>query len=457
MLPPLVEVGASRSRQVFLPVSATFWHQVSLGFILFFQILSGFGIVLSSGVLAGAGAIANQGERIDLMTKFFKLILLVVLNVFVLAAVTGLASARDVGASADVEASVDVKALADVELSAKEVSATSITLEWKAEGATRYELYSNNKKVTETTDTSFTQSDLTPQTKYSYYVIAYTEDSSRQSETIDVTTAALKTTIRGIRFSASKKARFAYTDAVIIKEAMGKPIYLQYYNKKKWVTKRTFKTAKTMDPQTIKVNFPKLWWTKEKTKWRLKAGKFTSKTITLKTKRYYQNPKRYLQLKNKISEHGLKYYVYPCQVNNASTRKDHVKAMIKAAKKYLGDPYVIGRSRAPGKGVDCSGIVMQAAYAAGADLWPSNPYRHRFPKYEYESRNIAKMKKLKTVSYSKKKKGDLIFYSMGGRVVHVAIYIGKGKIIHSYFGGVMISRAKNPKFGYISKVKRIFI
>ena len=130
--------------------------------------------------------------------------------------------------------------------------------------------------------------------------------------------------------------------------------------------------------------------------------------------------------------------------------------MIDTAYKYKGDPYIVGRSGKPGKGVDCSGIVMQACYGAGVDLWPSNPSRHRLPKYEYESRYIARMKTLKTVSWKRAKRGDLIFYSKRGIVIHVAIYLGKGRIIHSWPGHVMVSSATNGRWGKISKVKRIF-
>ena len=97
---------------------------------------------------------------------------------------------------------------------------------------------------------------------------------------------------------------------------------------------------------------------------------------------------------------------------------------------------------------------MQACYGAGVDLWPSNPYRHRFPKYEYESRYIAKHKTLKTVPFSERKRGDLIFYSRNGIVIHVAIYLGNNKIIHSWPPRVMVSSV----YGWadIYRVKRIF-
>jgi GTP pyrophosphokinase len=67
------------------------------------------------------------------------------------------------------------------------------------------------------------------------------------------------------------------------------------------------------------------------------------------------------------------------------------------------------------------------------------------------------MKKLKTVSYKHRKKGDLIFYSKGGIVIHIAIYIGKGRIIHSWPGRVQISSATNPRWGHLCKVKRVFV
>ena len=181
-----------------------------------------------------------------------------------------------------------------------------------------------------------------------------------------------------------------------------------------------------------------------------------SDTGTIYGDRKYQNPIKYVQITNKISKHGHSYYTSPVLVNNKSTKKDHIEAMIRTARKYLGDPYVVCQSRAPGKGVDCSGLVMQACYGAGVDLWPSNPARHRYPAYEYESRNIARMSNLRTVSFKERKRGDLVFYAnSNGTVIHVAIYIGNDRIIHSDFAGVRISSV-HWGGGHIKKLKRIF-
>ena len=177
--------------------------------------------------------------------------------------------------------------------------------------------------------------------------------------------------------------------------------------------------------------------------------------------RQYQNPPEYVQISDEISTHGYDYYTAPVLVSSHSSRADHVEAMIKTAFKYLGDPIVNRQSGEPGKGVDCSGLVMQACYGAGVDLWPSNPYRHQYGEdmYEWESREIAEMDGLKTVPYEERKRGDLIFYANDeGTVVHVAIYLGHNRIIHSSnsLGGVVTTPVEYSDKAHVCLVRRIF-
>lgn len=177
--------------------------------------------------------------------------------------------------------------------------------------------------------------------------------------------------------------------------------------------------------------------------------------------RRYQNPSEYVQITDTISTHGYDYYTSPVLVNDNSSRRDHVEAMIETAYAYKGDPFVNRESGEPGKGVDCSGLVMQACYGAGVDLWPSNPYRHKYgeDKYEWESREIAEMDGLKTVPYEERKRGDLIFYANDNdTVVHVAIYLGHNKIFHSSnsLGGVVITPVDYSEKAHVCKVRRIF-
>ena len=362
------------------------------------------------------------------------------------------------------------------EVSVSSNTATQITLSWKpTENTTNYDVYfstssTGGDKPVDTLGsdvTTYKSTGLTPNKTYYFYVLAknVTEEGSEEakSDVENVTTPKAKTTVSGVVVKRSIKARKTMKDTVTIAAPFGRTLQVQMVKKGKWKTVKKIKLDAGIDKQKLVIKYPNSWWKLSSTSWRYvinassRAYKYTSKKISLKTLKFYQNPKKYLQLTNKISKHGHNYYTAPVLTNNASTRKQHVEAMIKTAKKYLGDPYVVCRSRAPGKGVDCSGLVMQACYGAGADLWPSNPYRHRFPKYEYESRRIAKNPKLKTVRWKNRKRGDLVFYSKGGIVIHVGIYLGKGKIIHSWPGHVRISSATNPRWGYVSKVKRVFI
>lgn len=91
------------------------------------------------------------------------------------------------------------------------------------------------------------------------------------------------------------------------------------------------------------------------------------------------------------------------------------------AKEFIGNPYVWGGTSLT-KGADCSGFTLSI-----------------FKKYGFSlPHSAAAQSKLGTkVSLSEAKAGDLVFYSNGSRVNHVAIYIGGGQVVH----------ASNPKTG----------
>lgn len=85
------------------------------------------------------------------------------------------------------------------------------------------------------------------------------------------------------------------------------------------------------------------------------------------------------------------------------------------AKQFRGNPYVWGGTSLT-KGADCSGFVL-SVYAKYGIYLP------------HSSRAQAAMGT--QVSMSEAKPGDLVFYSKGGRINHVAIYIGGGQVIHA--------------------------
>lgn len=154
---------------------------------------------------------------------------------------------------------------------------------------------------------------------------------------------------------------------------------------------------------------------------------------------------------------NLGAYTSPIQTDYTSTKQDCIEAMIDRAYDYKGTEYIVGASGKPGQGVDCSGLVMQALYAAGINPTPVSVIRHAQPGYEYESRNLFKSSKFKKVSYANRKRGDLIFYSnANGVIIHVAIYLGNNKVIESWPNKVVVWSIKNSHRSRIAGVRRVF-
>lgn len=85
------------------------------------------------------------------------------------------------------------------------------------------------------------------------------------------------------------------------------------------------------------------------------------------------------------------------------------------AKQFLGNPYVWGGTSLT-KGADCSGFVKSVFANFGVSL----------PRTSREQANTGSK-----ISASELQPGDLVFYAKGGRVNHVAIYIGGGQVIHA--------------------------
>ncbi len=94
---------------------------------------------------------------------------------------------------------------------------------------------------------------------------------------------------------------------------------------------------------------------------------------------------------------------------------DKVIELIEYAKQFLGNPYVYGGTSLT-NGTDCSGFTMRIFGQFG---------------YSLNRSSGAQSYNGTPVSLSEIKPGDLLFYSYGGSIGHVAIYIGNGQIIHA--------------------------
>lgn len=89
--------------------------------------------------------------------------------------------------------------------------------------------------------------------------------------------------------------------------------------------------------------------------------------------------------------------------------------VLEYAKQFLGNPYVYGGTSLT-NGTDCSGFTMRI-------------YEH-FGYYLNRS-SASQTANGTPVDLSQIQPGDLLFYSYGGRIGHVAIYMGGGQIIHA--------------------------
>lgn len=109
----------------------------------------------------------------------------------------------------------------------------------------------------------------------------------------------------------------------------------------------------------------------------------------------------------------------------AARRKELRQAIVSDALGFVGNAYVYGGND-PHTGVDCSGFTKYIlGHRAGVFL----------------NRTAASQSAQgRSVSAEEARPGDLVFYSKGGSIDHVAIYIGNGRIVH----------ASNEKVGIIT-------
>lgn len=89
-------------------------------------------------------------------------------------------------------------------------------------------------------------------------------------------------------------------------------------------------------------------------------------------------------------------------------------ALVSQAAKYVGTRYVYGGTSP--SGFDCSGLVQYACRKVGVSIGRSSSS-------QYASGTA--------VSRNNLQPGDLIFFSRGGGISHVAIYAGNGQVIHA--------------------------
>lgn len=151
-------------------------------------------------------------------------------------------------------------------------------------------------------------------------------------------------------------------------------------------------------------------------------------------------------------------YVAPLKTTINSSRSDHVEAMISQAQAYLGKPWISGAASSPTYGVDCSGLVTQALYAAGIDPQPTGNIQHAQPGNEWNCQRLYSSPYIHSIPYSQRLRGDLIFYRSpyDGSIWHVGIYLGNNQVLDSWPYQVAVRPITNWQRSDIAKIGRIF-
>ncbi|MFV0241774.1 MAG: NlpC/P60 family protein [Lacrimispora sphenoides] len=125
----------------------------------------------------------------------------------------------------------------------------------------------------------------------------------------------------------------------------------------------------------------------------------------------------------KIQYNGQTAYAYVPEnatiaftIPEAEKNSDLRNQVVNYAVGFVGNPYRWGGTN-PNTGADCSGFVQYVMeHAAGVHL-------DRTSRQQAEEGEV--------IPASSMEPGDLLFYASGRQIDHVAMYIGKGKIVHA--------------------------
>lgn len=323
---------------------------------------------------------------------------------------------------------------------------SSITLVWNSvKHADNYILYQSEDgthwtKNYTVTGTSKKVTGLKKGKLYYFYIVAQNVNGPYKTLSNNSKVVSQKaveklrpTSVSG--FPSAKSAKVGSTIKITVKVTApeGRTASLQMLSGSSWTTKKSITLPKGTGTSSVAITFPSDWESGS-TQWRLyipknsTATEYVTGTLTITAQRAYQNPSSFVQIQDSISDHGKGYYVSPIMVNNRSSKSDHIEALIKTAGKYKGTAYSKGKAGAPGKGIDTSGLIIQACYGAGVDLWPVCPTSNSITGI-----NNAKLKVInvnQSDPQSSLARGDLIFYKKSdGTYVCVAIYLGNGNQI----------------------------
>lgn len=120
------------------------------------------------------------------------------------------------------------------------------------------------------------------------------------------------------------------------------------------------------------------------------------------------------------------YTVQP-MIPMTASRNERIEAAITWAQSQTGRKYIWGSSGPIG--FDCSGLVLQALYAAGVYLPTITTDIHQTTTFGTSSA-MYKLRALR-VPFAERQRGDLVFWGKRGSVSHVALYLGQDRVVEA--------------------------
>lgn len=126
-----------------------------------------------------------------------------------------------------------------------------------------------------------------------------------------------------------------------------------------------------------------------------------------------------------------RYRVTPQLPLNA-TPNARIETMIAYMRQQIGAQYTWGAAGPKKYGFDCSGLMLQAMYAAGLDPAPINVVDHQGPAYP-TAQKLYDYKGFVKIPVDEAKRGDMIFYGPKDedRITHVNLFLGNGYVLES--------------------------
>lgn len=153
-------------------------------------------------------------------------------------------------------------------------------------------------------------------------------------------------------------------------------------------------------------------------------GAESSISHTERTMSFLAIQKELSNLQNSLSQMSGQYDGYlntieekkEAEAAEIAQREAVRRTVVTSALQFVGNPYVYGGND-PHTGADCSGFTRYILSHYGG---------------VYLNRTAASQSSQgRAVSADEARPGDLVFYSSGGHVNHVAIYIGDGRVVHA--------------------------